>query len=134
MILVDTCIWSESFRRVQPGQMDVVETLGSLIKRRQAQMIGPVRQEVLSGIKDVHQYQRLRDILRAFPDLKIERDDFELAAEYSNTCRRKGIQGSDVDFLICAVAERHNLLVFTLDRDFIHYAKCLPVQLYQWRH
>lgn len=134
MILIDTCIWSEAFRKIQSKHMDVIETLGSLIQQRQAQMIGPVRQELLSGIKDIHQYERLRDILRAFPDLQIERGDFELAAEHNNTCRRKGIQGSDVDFLICAVAQRHNLLIFTLDGDFTHYAKLLPVRLYQWRH
>lgn len=134
MILVDACIWSEAFRKVQSTRPDVVETLGALIQKAQVQIIGPVRQEVLSGIRDINQYQKLRDILRVFTDIHLESSDFELAAEYSNTCCRKGVQGSDVDLLICAVAARHGFLIFTLDADFTHYAKILPVQLYSWRH
>ena len=30
--------------------------------------------------------------------------DYELGAELHNTCRRKGVQGSSTDFLICAMS------------------------------
>jgi predicted nucleic acid-binding protein len=45
-------------------------------------------------------------------------------------CRKKGIQGSHIDFLICAVAELHEMSIFTLDKDFIRYATVLPIKLY----
>jgi predicted nucleic acid-binding protein len=51
--------------------------------------------------------------------MPIDRSDYERAAHVFNACRRKGIQGSNIDFLICAVAHRHAMPIFTLDRDFI---------------
>ena len=45
------------------------------------------------------------------------------AAECYNICRSAGIQGSHIDFLICAFAERENAPIFTTDKDFFHYAK-----------
>jgi hypothetical protein len=66
-------------------------------------------------------------------DLELHSRDFELAAEFSNTARSKGIQGSNTDFLICSVAHRHNLSIFTIDKDFILYSKILPISLYESR-
>jgi predicted nucleic acid-binding protein len=48
-----------------------------------------------------------------------------------NLCRAKGIQGSNTDFLICAVAVRHDFTIFTTDGDFRLFAKCLPIVLYE---
>jgi hypothetical protein len=61
-------------------------------------MIGPVRQELLSGIKNQVQFQKLRNHLRDFPDLAITNSDYESAAVFFNLCRGKGIQGSNTDF------------------------------------
>ena len=54
---------------------------------------------------------------------------FEKAAEFCNLCHRKGIQGSTIDFLICAVACMENLFIFTVDKDFAGYKKYLPLHL-----
>ena len=48
----------------------------------------------------------------------------------SNICRARGIAGSGMDFLICAVAHLRNWEVFTTDRDFVRYNKVLPLRLY----
>ncbi|MDQ7017253.1 MAG: hypothetical protein Q9N68_12845 [Gammaproteobacteria bacterium] len=50
-------------------------------------------------------------------------------AEYSNLCRSKGVQGSHTDFLICAVAMRKKFKIYTVDEDFRHYAKHMPLML-----
>ena len=92
-------------------------------------MIGPVRQELLSGIRHRNQFEGLREYLRAFPDVRLESTDYERAAEHFTSCRRKGIQGSNTDFLICAVAANHNLTIFTTDRDFDAFAAHLPLRL-----
>jgi predicted nucleic acid-binding protein len=52
------------------------------------------------------------------------------AAQFFNVCRAKGIQGSNTDFLICAVAIRNKLAVFSTDRDFAHFSKHLPIEIY----
>jgi len=130
-IIVDTCIWSMAFRRkTEMVNQAAVRDLKSLILDGMAQIIGPIRQEVLSGIKSQTQFDKLRDILGAFPDLPIDRSDYERAARIFNACRRKGIQGSNTDFLICAVAHHHAMPIFTHDRDFIHFKKEIDIELY----
>ena len=77
-------------------------------------MIGAIRQEILSGIKHQKQFEKLRDNLRVFPNLLLDAENYELAADYFNICRRQGIQGSNTDFLICAIANRRNYFYFTV--------------------
>ena len=102
-VLVDTCIWSYAFRRSKPaGELDrVIKEFAQLIRDARVQMAGPVRQEILSGIRDTSQFIVLRDHLRDFPDLPITSVDHERAAEMFNGLRSKGIQGSNTDFLLC---------------------------------
>jgi predicted nucleic acid-binding protein len=69
----------------------------------------------------------------AFPDLQLETGDFEKAARFFNACRRHGVQGSNTDFLICSVADRRNLEIFTLDNDFLVFRKYIPVKLHSPR-
>lgn len=128
-VLIDTNIWSEGMRR--SGDPRIRQELESLIQEKRAFIIGSIRQEVLSGIKEEAQYILLRDVFRAFKDLELLREDYELAAEFFNTCRRSGIQGSHTDFLICAVAARYQACIFTLDKDFFNYQKVLDIELYQ---
>jgi predicted nucleic acid-binding protein len=45
--------------------------------------------------------------------------------------RSKGIQGSNTDFLICAAAVRRDMAIFTIDKDFLRFAKCLPIVLHE---
>ena len=40
------------------------------------------------------------------------------SAEIANRCRANGVQGSAVDFLICAVTKRLDAELYTLDQDF----------------
>ena len=50
-----------------------------------------------------------------------------------NRCRRRGVQGSNTDFLICAFSLRRKLSIFTTDGDFEHYAKIVDIQLHRPR-
>ena len=129
--LVDTTVWSCAFRRNNREPAPEALELQRLITKFQAGIIGPVRQELLSGIKSESQFSWVRDLMRAFPDMPIETEDYERAATFLNTCRAKGIQGSNTDFLICAVAARVGYSIFTLDEDFNRFAKYLPVRLHR---
>lgn len=130
-VLVDTCIWSIALRGKTPKEKSVADTLARLIDENRAKMIGPIRQEVLSGYSDKTSYEKLRSKLVYFPNEDILDTDYEAAAEYSNICRAKGVQGSHIDFLICAVAVRLNMQIYTTDKDFKHYAKYLPVGIFE---
>ncbi len=132
-VLVDSSVWSLALRRRQPEGTAIVRELRELIVEGRANLIGPVRQEVLSGIRDSAQFRRLRDALRAFPDVEVTTSDFERSAEFFNLCRSRGIQGSNTDFLICAVADRQHMSILTTDQDFPHFAEHIPVPLHQPR-
>jgi hypothetical protein len=96
-------VWSLAFRRSGHPQGPTAVELGRLIQQGRATLIGPVRQELLSGIRDMAQFNLLRDTLRAFPDLVIGISDYEQAAAFFNRCRSHGVQGTHIDFLLCAV-------------------------------
>jgi predicted nucleic acid-binding protein len=129
MVLVDTPVWSLALRRrtvdLSPSDRRLIETLHELIEQHRVLLLGPTRQEVLSGIREERQFQRIRDYLRDFPNASLESADYEEAAHMSNKCRRAGIAGSPVDMLICAVSLRHNCEIFTTDQDFVQYKRVL---------
>lgn len=132
-VLVDTSVWSLALRRNSPADGGEVKELLELIKELRVQMLGPVRQELLSGIRNPAQFADLREHLRAFPDLELSSQDHEKAAEYLNLCRAKGIQGSNTDFLICAVSTRYEIPIFTTDADFALFQKHLPITIHRPR-
>ena len=132
-VLVDTCVWSLSLRRKEVVEEPCVRELRKLIEEYRVQMIGPIRQEILSGIRDQTQFHRLQEHLRAFPNLPLVAADYERAAEFFNTCRRQGVQGSNTDFLICAIAARRQMPIFTVDDDFKRFEAHLPAKLYAFQ-
>jgi predicted nucleic acid-binding protein len=129
-VLVDTSVWSLALRRRKPGADPHVRELRALIDEGRVAMVGPVRQELLSGIRDEASRLRLRDHLRAFPDEVLSTEDYERAAEHFNACRARGVQGSNTDFLLCAIAERRKIPILTSDNDFPRFAEMLPVSLH----
>lgn len=129
-VLVDTSVWSLALRRQKRREDPAVQELRSLVDEGRVAMIGPIRQELLSGVRTFDAFHRLRDHLQPFQDESLETADFERAAEHFNTCRARGVQGSNTDFLICAVAERRNLPILTTDSDFTRFARILPIALH----
>ena len=128
-VLVDTSVWSLVLRRRVRSRDDALaDELERLIVTYRVVMIGPIRQELLSGIRTHDQYEGLRERLRAFPDLRLHSQDYELAAQFFNQCRSRGVQGSNTDFLICAVAARRGTSVFSTDRAFEAYERVLQLR------
>lgn len=130
-VLVDTSVWSLALRRKKSTNLDITTELKNLIDDARVQLIGPIRQELLSGIKSSSQFKKLKMYLSAFSDLKLDEESYEMAAEFYNKSREKGIQGSNTDFLICAVSNLFDLPIFTTDKDFLLYKKHLPIMLYE---
>jgi predicted nucleic acid-binding protein len=114
---------------VSPAARELVR----LVEEMQACILGVIRQEILSGLRDPAQVEKLRARLRTFSDLEVTTPDHERAAEFFNVCRTRGVQGSNTDFLICAVAERHEMPIFSTDADFSSFAMHLPIELHPLR-
>lgn len=130
-VLVDTSVWSLALRRRGSKSNEAASQLEVLIRDGRVRMIGPVRQEILSGIKEAPHFARLTAELRHFPDLTLDEQDYEQAARFYNQCRVHGVQGSNTDFLICAAAHRRKLTIFTTDKDFENYARWIPITLHR---
>ena len=132
--LVDTSVWSLSLRRkaedLSPTERLVVRELTELIREGRAQLTGLIRQEILSGVRQAVQFERLRLLLRAFPDTVLDTSDYEAAAQASNRCKTQGITVSVVDALICAVALNRDWTIFTTDADFERHARILAIKLH----
>ena len=133
-VLVDTSIWSLALRRSgAPAEeyRSLIDALHGLIDDVRVAMIGPIRQELLSGIPSQAQFEALKEKLQAFEDLALGHDDYERTAGFYNVCRRSGVQGSQAHLLICAVGAGRGIPVFTSDKDFVLYAKHLPISLHR---
>ncbi|MGH8190383.1 MAG: PIN domain-containing protein [Rhodanobacteraceae bacterium] len=134
MILVDTSIWSLALRRRRGGlnatEHRHVREWQRLVREGTAALIGPVRQELLSGVRDEHAWERLRAALQPFPDLPLAFADYERAAQFFNRCRARGIAGSAIDLLICSASARFGAPIYTIDADFRRYASVLALDLH----
>jgi predicted nucleic acid-binding protein len=127
-VVVDTSVWSAYLRRPDPLD-SLARVVERFIRRDQVHLLGIVRQEMLSGVPHPQQFDRLSRALSGLPDELATSDDHSLAAKFYNLCRANGVQGSSIDFLICAMAKRLRSPILTLDRDFLSYAQYLPVRI-----
>jgi len=133
-VLVDTSVWSLAFRRtatdLNATEKSFVVELGELIKEGRVRIIGLVRQEFLSGIRTMGQYEKLRSALGEFPDEIVNTNDHEAAARAANECRARGVAVSVTDILICEIALSRGFAIFTVDPDFRNYARVVPIRLH----
>jgi predicted nucleic acid-binding protein len=129
-VIVDTSVWSYALRRRRSQEHPSVGVLQQLVVDGQVRILGCIRQEILSGIRSPEQFRLLRDQLCAFPNEVLESKDYERAAEFFNTCRQKGIQGSNTDLLICAVAANRDYSILTADQDFREFQRVLGFKLF----
>ena len=131
-VLVDSPIWSYALRSKR-GRFDQhVRELEMLIINQRVLIIGPIRQEVLSGYSEIKKFEKLNEKLKYFENTPIIDGDYIQAAKFSNICRKNGVQGSHIDFLICSVACRLQAQIFTTDKDFNHYRNHIPIELYSF--
>jgi predicted nucleic acid-binding protein len=131
MIACDTSALSHFFRRSTDSEGAVARVVGELIDSNSLALFGIVRQELLSGIKLATHFDQIQLTTQALPLFLADDKDHTTAATFFNTCRSQGIQGSPIDFLICAMSVRRNFSIYTTDPDFKLYEPHLPIELYR---
>lgn len=129
-VIIDTNVWSQVLRRRGEFHSTIKEELYELLEMNRAVILGPIRQELLTGFREKHQFEKLKQELRSFQDLFIKSEEYELAAGLHTICTQNGVQCCSVDILICAFSINNNMQIFTLDKDFLHYQKHIPIKLY----
>ncbi len=125
MVLVDTSVWIEFFRkRAQPRVADRLDL-------DEAVVCLPVLQETLQGFRDESAFRIAREALFALPIVEspMRRQVVEDAVGLYRLARRSGLTvRSSVDCLIAACAIRHGLAVLHHDRDFDLLASISPLE------
>jgi predicted nucleic acid-binding protein len=120
VVLVDTSVWIEVFRRPPRLALDAWVAFDDVVTCL------PVVQEVLQGFRDEAAFTRARQAMAAMPmvDSPMTEDVFLHAAGLYRAGRRAGLTiRSGVDCLIAASAIRHSLEVLHHDRDYDTIAK-----------
>ncbi len=106
MVLVDTSVWIEIFRRPARVRLEAVVDFDDVVTCL------PVVQEVLQGFANERAFALARDAMRALPIVEspLGRDVVEEAVDLYRAARRAGLTAA------CAI--RHGLTVLHCDRDF----------------
>jgi len=129
-VIVDTSVWSLALGRRNPRSSTEVDALRSLVAEGRVVMLGAIRQEILSGVRHLEQFDRLTDALEPFPDEKLSSLDYVRAAQLCNDCLDGGVKTGNTDILICAIAIERGYEILTTDKDFDHIQKCIPIRKY----
>jgi predicted nucleic acid-binding protein len=115
VVLVDTSVWIEVFRRPNPL------TLASVAEIEDVVTCLPIVQEVLQGFRDERAFAVARDAMLALPIVEspLRWEVFDEAIGLFRAARRAGYTiRSAVDCLIATCALRHGLTLAHHDRDF----------------
>lgn len=125
MLLVDTSIWVEVFRRRRPLDLEAyvdIEEVATCL---------PVFQEVLQGFRDEEAYRIARKAMLNLPMVEspLRIGVFEEAVGLFRAARRVGITiRSSIGCLIATCAIRHDLEVIHRDRDYPALARVSPLR------
>ena len=123
MVLVDTSVWVDVFRKVKPIRLEDYADFDEVVTCL------PVVQEVLQGFDQEAAFRVAREAMWSLPIVEspLTRGTVEGAVDLYRRARRAGVTvRSGVDCLIASCAIRHGLRVLHADRDFRQLARIAP--------
>jgi hypothetical protein len=107
-----------------PGDLEMIAQLQEAIRDGRVVIIGPIRQEILSGIRDRARFAKTQALLDPFRDEEIAAEDYLEASRLFDLCRDHGVECGTVDILMCAVAARLHCDILTYDQGL---KRCMEV-------
>jgi len=113
-ILVDTSVFIDFLK----GKERYIKVVAELLEKKFAVITGIIIAELLQGLKNPREEQRLSVLLTGIPSLEITTDLWTKAGQLSSTLRKKGINLPLTDIAIAVLAIEYNLEIFTLDKHF----------------
>ena len=125
MVAVDTSVWSLVLRRRRvPRDNPWVEALRNRVEGGdEVVVVGPIIQELLSGVKDPVTFAHLEVDMERIPLLELHRRTYAAAARLTNRCQQRGFQPGAVDALIAAACIEHGCPLLTADAHFLEIAR-----------
>lgn len=125
MLLVDSSVWIETFRKPSRLEFDSIADLSEVVTCL------PIIQEVLQGFRDERAFRIAREAMWALPVIEspLHSEVFAEAIRLYRQARHAGLTiRSGVDCLIAVCAIRHSLVVLHHNRDFEALAKISPLE------
>ena len=125
MVLVDTSVWVEVFRKSTRLHLDSIVDFDEVVTCL------PVVQEVLQGFRAEPAFTRARQAMLALPivEAPLGGDVFLHAVDLYRAARRTGLTvRTSADCVIAACAIRNHLEVLHVDRDFDVLAQVSPLK------
>ena len=124
-LVVDTSVWSMVLRRSRVEESSpYVRAFRSHVEADDGIFLtGNILQELLDGLRDKKEFDRLVKHLEPFPLISLERETYVAAAELRQRCRAKGVQVGPIDCLIATACIQESYPLLTADRDFLRIAQ-----------
>ena len=129
MILVDTSVWIDFLRGADSPQR---RTLHRLLEEEEDICITEIiLTEVLQGIKEDNDFQKVKDYLLEFPIQRPNGTETYLrAARIYRDCRKKGKTArKTVDCIIAAICLENSLTLLHKDSDFDTIGACAGLKV-----
>lgn len=115
LVLVDTSVWIEYFRRNDPL---IEKEMDGLLRSQEVATTGLVLAELRCGCRTPKQLKLMLEALEPLIYLEGDRTTWLKAGEIVAEAGARGYKLELGDSLLAAVVLRENCSLFTLDRDF----------------
>ena len=113
-ILADTSVWIEFFK----AGSGIGDVFASLVSTNSVVTCGIVLFELMQGIKSDKEKSIILNAISELPYIEMDSSLWQKSAVLAASLRRKGITLPLSDIFIAAIALKHNLSIFTLDKHF----------------
>lgn len=127
MVLVDSSVWIEAFRR--KGRLEVKLALESLLDAYEALWCSPVRLEVLGGAR-ASERGKLGRHFSVVPYRSCTGEDWDRAVSLAWKLRDNGLTVPWLDVVIAALALHDDVRLYALDAHFGRIAELTGLRLY----
>lgn len=127
MILVDTSIWIDYFRK----KASVFDRLNQLVEEERAVTVRLVIAELIQGAKEEKEIEVIKDLGEVVPILTESPDAWKKAGKLSYELRKKGKTVGLADCYIAVMAGDHKAQLYSHDQHFALIAKHFPLNIFK---
>ena len=128
MVLVDTSVWIAFFRE---GSSLAARKLDMLLEEGEACICGLIEAELLPGLQRKDR-ARLRTLMAGLPCLETATDIWTAVADIQERSLAQGLGPFSIpDLIVAAVALRHKVPLFSLDKHLLSIARVTGLQLWE---
>ncbi len=124
-VVIDTSVWVDFFRGTVNPRADAIE---KLVRAGRAVTCGIVQAELLAGIRDESERERLRQGMTGIEYVETTRSTWTKAGNLAAGLRVRGLTLPLSDLVLAAIAVENGFLILSADR---HFTRIPGVNLYK---